>query len=131
MKLGHHKHLPLPFHPDTTNFLAKSIPQKPKRIVMGPSLSSGLQLTKTRHGKTALVYKGATFVYNGGDIGATKVYWACARRKSVKCRARLHTNDFERNDQPPTLLVEMGWHNHELDPGFITGTEIEVRNYLC
>ena len=77
----------------------------------GPGHHLTLQLTKTRQGKSAILYKGHSYRFLQYGAGSKQI-WACQRDRKLKCPARLHTNDFERDHAPPKLLLEIGTHTH-------------------
>ncbi len=93
----------------------------------GPGHHLTLQLTKTRQGKSAILYKGHSYRFLQYGAGSKQI-WACQRDRKLKCPARLHTNDFERDHEPPKLLLEVGTHTHPVVENSTKTHENERKN---
>lgn len=75
------------------------------------STGSTLTVVESNKGKPIVLHDGYSF--NFRKSGVDKAIWVCERLRRDKCNARLHTS---LNVSSPTLLKELGSHNHSPNP---------------
>src|SRR5258705_1388441 len=69
-----------------------------------------LEVVKSRKGHPMITKDG--FLFNFHKDGLNKKMWACDKRYTKKCTARMHTTE---NFNSPRLICQLGSHNHGPD----------------